>query len=55
MARHRRTVPKVGDRLCCLIVGHKDKVMLGGDKLALHCARCGRTSPGWHLDGRRPA
>jgi hypothetical protein len=54
IADYRHTARKVIDRLCCLIAGHKDEVTLGDHRLALHCARCGRTSTGWQLDERWP-
>jgi len=49
----RMKIPSGVKRLRCLIGGHADQMLFRNSTLALHCARCGYTSPGWLLD-RRP-
>ncbi len=55
MSGQRRASGKIVDRLCCLVMGHRDKVSIGDHTLALQCARCGRKSAGWELDRHSPA
>ena len=43
-------IPNAAKRLRCLIGGHLERIVCGDGRLALRCARCGRTSPGWQLD-----
>jgi len=47
-------IRKAVKRLSCLIGGHTEQMVCRNSTLALHCARCGYTSPGWQLDGRPP-
>ncbi len=35
--------------LKCLLIGHEDSVQSRGGRLFLHCAECGRDTPGWDL------
>ena len=43
----------VFNQISCGVAGHREELERGGGKLALRCARCGWTSPGWTLDERR--
>ena len=53
--RLNRAIPNVIDRVHCLIGGHADQMFCREGTVALHCERCGRNSPGWHVDqGTRP-
>jgi hypothetical protein len=45
-------LPNALDRLHCLVGGHKEMMVLRNSNMALHCERCGRTTPGWQIDPR---
>jgi hypothetical protein len=53
-ARTRFAIPNVIERLQCLISGHSEMMVCRNNTVALHCARCGRTSPGWQIDHTTP-
>lgn len=36
----------------CLLIGHDDRLAHACNRLFLHCARCGRETAGWVIDGR---
>jgi hypothetical protein len=46
---------KLSRQAQCRLLGHRDAIELGSGKLALKCGRCGRKSPGWTIDERRPS
>jgi len=52
--RMNRKITDAVKRLSCLIGGHTEQIVCRNRTLALHCARCGYTSPGWQLDRTPP-
>jgi hypothetical protein len=45
-------IPNAVKGLSCLLGGHMEHMVWGNRTMALHCARCGHTSPGWQLDSK---
>lgn len=46
----RQSIWIVFNQLTCRVTGHRTHVEVATGKLALKCARCGWTSPGWVID-----
>ncbi|HUP40402.1 MAG TPA: hypothetical protein VM115_09810 [Vicinamibacterales bacterium] len=46
----RQSTGIVFNQLICRVTGHQTGVEVTTGKLALKCARCGWTSPGWVID-----
>ena len=40
-------------QMVCGLGGHAMMLHFESNRLSLHCANCGRTTPGWAIEGRR--
>jgi hypothetical protein len=49
------TVDKIRQMVCGLLHGHDNLLQFEQDRMCLKCVSCGHESPGWALNGARPA